>query len=207
MWILLIKKLPTVVSPPKMSIFWSVPWPDADYVESQKIRKESWGATQAVISGDYEETIELADGSILNELGGREPNWKTARKIMFLDEAIRIFSYEYSVPTKENLRKYIEESHELMAGTAAEDEIITEVKRGRRKEIYDAALCDGCAHAQATMVALGQDPTLEDAEYPAIGWYRCKPEYALFYCSEEEMTETDARGECAEYRDKKLEAV
>jgi len=27
MWIMLTAKLPTVVSPPKLSIHWSIPWP------------------------------------------------------------------------------------------------------------------------------------------------------------------------------------
>ncbi len=35
MWIMLTTKLPTAVSPPKMSIFWSVVWPNKEFAQRQ----------------------------------------------------------------------------------------------------------------------------------------------------------------------------
>src|SRR5262245_26314530 len=37
-WVMLTKKLPTQKSPPKMSIFWSLPFPDEKWQQSQMYR-------------------------------------------------------------------------------------------------------------------------------------------------------------------------
>ena len=36
MWIMLTTKLSTNPSPPKMSLFWSEPWPNSEYARRQK---------------------------------------------------------------------------------------------------------------------------------------------------------------------------
>jgi len=192
MWIMLTTKLPTEVSPPKLSIFWSVPWVDEEMVKSQMEPAVRINGCTSKKKVPCEKVGELVLG---NSPFGLEPDFREARKILYKSESVRVFPHEFSVLKKENLRMYIEESHELVAGSAAEDEILSEIKRGARKDTYDAALIDGATHAQATMVALGKDPTLEDNEFPAIGWYRCKREFAQIYCYDNEMEETDHRRE------------
>jgi len=160
MWVLLRTKLPTVVSPPKLSIFWSVPWP-MDYRSEGKF---GWGL---------------------------EPDWANARKIKYKGENIRIFPHEFVEIEPAKLILYIDEKvFELVPDSIAEEELIDEVLTKHRRKYYEAALIDGCTHAQALMVAFGKDPTIEDPNIPAIGWYRCVPEYARYFCYENEMKET-----------------
>lgn len=157
MWIMLIKKLPTVVSPPKMSIHWSLPWP----MDAKPQKELLWGM---------------------------EPDYANARKIYYKNENIRVFPHEFTEIKTGKLMEYINQGgFELIPGSAPEEELIKRsLKKGQRL-IYDAALVDGCTPAQAMMVALGKDPTLEDPELPAIGWYRCVEQYARCFCYEDEM--------------------
>ena len=50
MWIMLIKKLGTNPSPPKLSIFWSMPWPDDKYAIDQVLQwlRETHGPLRAM---------------------------------------------------------------------------------------------------------------------------------------------------------------
>lgn len=233
MWIMLTTKLSTRPSPPKLSIFWSTPWPNEEIVLSQFERHfEYLKETERNKRGyrNLDETFFLdAKGNKLSDedlkkkilvfmetqdeyfwldnvleqkaFMGKDPNWARARKIRYQDDEIRVFPHEFSVLTHENMSMYIgysnpeEGSHELVSGNVAETKLLQEVLEGDLREVYNAALVDGCSHSMAIGMALGIDVSdtekdgLELAKFPPVGWYRCKPEYASFYCDEREMKE------------------
>lgn len=174
MWIMLTKKLPTVVSPPKLSIFWSIPWPLE--VKERNVRARS---------------RESAFSKMLDKdasLWGREHDYEGARKILYKDESVRVFPEEFTEIDSKKLMFYIDEGlYELTPNTVAEDELMEEKLTKGKRMIFDAALVDGCTPAQAMLVALGKDPTIESPEVPAIGWYKCREEYARYFCYEKEM--------------------
>ena len=193
MWIMLIKKLPTVVSPPKMSIFWSTAWPYMPVgVSKAKERRRKSRAAEMIIE-NYEN----------NESSwGVSPDAKNARRIYYKNENIRVWPHEFTEMTNEKMKMYIldEQCHDLVKSEYIEQSDENKVKQANKaildeitKLIYDAALLDGCNENQAKMVALGMDVTLEDPEFPVIGWYRIKDEAGLYFCDERELEETDNR--------------
>jgi len=203
MWIMLIKKLPTRPSPARMSIFWSTPWPDDHYAPRQssqcrvclEIPRKYKDGFKCGCDGEPD-LISPEDQVVLDKsFLGWEHNWTGARKINFAGQEVRVFPDEFSVIKPENLRLYIlgddtgPGSHEFVAGTVAEDVIIQGVLDGETRPIYEMALLDCANPAQAMAVALGMDITLPDSEFPAIGWYRCKREYAERFCEDWELEE------------------
>ena len=129
MWIMLIKKLLTDPSPPKMSIFWSLPWPDTKMVEKQRIqltdplkRKKSYSDIPRTLTVLEEEGL---DGAIyFDYFGFMGPQWNGARRINYKGEQIRIFPHEFSELILENMKLYLEDSHELVTGTVAEEDVM-----------------------------------------------------------------------------------
>lgn len=176
MWILLTTKLPTGPSPPKLSIFWSLPWPQEEYVQTIKKRiRETNRALQK---------ISLFHASDLVDIG----QWEGARKIRYKDENIRVFPREFN-PVE---TKFIEEmvnggAHALVPESVAEEAMIHKVLKKGQREIYEAALIDGCTEAQAMATALGQDVTLPNWKFPPIGWYKPNPNYAQYFCHDWEL--------------------
>ena len=194
MWIMLIKKLPTNPSPPKMSIFWSIPWPDVKVIERQRMqltdplkRQRSYCDIPKTLT--VREEKGLTGDIYFNYFGFQEPQWNGARKINYKGEQIRVFPHEFSELTLENLKMYLEDSHELIPGTVAEEDIMDSVLRGNKRRIYDAALVDGCTEYEARLMAMGVDVADGHYEIPAIGWYRIRPEYGHVFCYEREMEE------------------
>jgi hypothetical protein len=218
MWIMLTKKLQTNPSPPKLSIFWSTPWPKESIVKQQfkrfsdvdagfNLDKDGHKLDSGLLSQKIQAFMET-QGDLLYDLDsgmltgfGAESNWAKARKIEYKGETIRVFSNEFTAVTHENMALYIgcsdpdQASHELITSTVAENKLMNEVLEGDLREVYDAALVDGCSHSQAVGMALGIDisETVDNstqlAQFPLMGWYRCKPEYAQVYCYEHEMVE------------------
>lgn len=177
MWILLTDKLPTGPSPPKLSIFWSIPWPDEPRVKMLRKRllktKRSLFGTLSYI---YESDLVDAD------------EWEGARKIRYKNSEIRVFPHEFNLVET----KFIEEmvnggAHALVPESVAEEAMIHKVLKKGQREIYEAALIDGCTEAQAMATALGQDVTLPNWKFPPIGWYRPAEKYAKFFCYPKEM--------------------
>jgi len=161
MWIMIIKKLPTRPSPPKMSIFWSTPnYRDYTSKNSENFEDDSWE--------DHEK----------------------GRWIHFAGENILVLNHEFSILLSENMRKYTNESHEFVPEDVASEMLLTNIEiNADNRDIYGSALLDGCNDHQALMVLAGMDITIEDAEFPAIGWYRIKKEYGELFCQDWEMTE------------------
>ena len=193
MWILLIRKLPTMPSPPKLSIFWSVPYPNETYAK----RLAPWFADYEAIDTIESGMEKMKAGEILgiDDLDRAVPNFLGARKIHYQGCDIRVFPNEFNPISHDHMKIYIfgegydDFTHEFIASDVAEDQILTDILEGDKKFIYDAALVDGATHEQAILVAMGMDITLPDAEFPPIGWYRCKPEYASYFCDDWEMIE------------------
>lgn len=180
-WIILIKKLPTLPSPPKLSFHWSTAWPEPKWVEGQKKQMED----------DYDEAATLFPA-----LGGFEPNWARARKIHWAGEDLRVFPHEFNLLTADRMRFYLgENAYEFVAGDTATEQLRSEALDGETRPIFDAARLDGCDEMQALLVALGMDVSIPDAEFPPLGWYRCRPEIATVYCDDWEMSEDTKRYE------------
>lgn len=213
MWIFLIKKLPTAPSPPKMSIFWSVPFPDDTYAKEQlhtcqNCNIEIYKGTVCDCTGDPRPTRPddmYGESERGNVFPGFEANWVGARKIHYAGHDVRIFPHEFSRVTPENMRAYVvgtdheDPSHELVTEEVAADTLRRQVLDGDSRPLYDFALCEGATPAQAMAVALGSDITFPDVDFPPIGWYRIKPEIGLLFCedyelSEDRRTESDLLG-------------
>jgi len=133
MWILLIEKLPTKPSPPKLSIFLCLPWPDEGYVKKVKGRaKRGLLAPERLI---MEDLIDIEQ-------------WEGARKIRYKDETIRVFPHEFN-PVE---TKFIEDmvdggAHTIVPESPAEEDVIDKTLRKGQREIYEAAIIDGATEA------------------------------------------------------------
>ena len=213
MWIMITKKLPTLHSPPKLSIFWSTPWPSDNYSDSQvKFYLDQLVDKDADFdldeNGKKLTKIQIVDKAkalmalepYLIGIGGFEHNYLSARAIYYKDDTIRVFTDEFIVLTQENMGLYIgmtgeDGSHELVSSTVAETTVQRSIFEGALKEVYDTARLDGCTDEQAYAMALGIDVSEKIqggklASYPAVGWYRPKKEYAEVFCHPHEIVET-----------------
>jgi len=192
MWIMLITKLPTEVSPPKMSIHWSTPWPDDHYAKDQMNQIKEKQARRPASGYDYEYIVEVIgddpEKATFYNTFGQDPNWIGARRINYKGEDIRVFPHEFSGVKPNNLKQYVEESHELIESSVASNTRKLKLNPDQQ-DIFSAALLDGCNEAQANLTLLGIEITEIEIDIPPIGWYRCRKEYAEFYCNEREMRE------------------
>jgi len=209
---MLIKKLPTEVSPPKLSIHWSTPWPNETYAERQILDNiddelghygqraiyKSMGRRKRKIEDIQENAIENFKKIplLVDPAGwGFEPNWAGAVKIHYKGEDIRVFPHEFSQMDLAKMTMYIlgehneDPSHLLQTDTEVGIDIQEFMLDMDMRDIRDAALLDGCSMQAATLVAIGQDVTDELTHFEPIGWYRCRPEYAQIYCHDWEMEE------------------
>ena len=201
---MLIAKLPTEVSPPKMSIFWAVPW-RGDYGELAYKKKlieaynESheipglWEEVQEAISkGDWNPP-DIGSQSFSNTYSevfpGREPNWAGAMAIQYKSEKIRVFPHEFSKIDDNTLKIYIAESHEFVLGEVPEGEALkTDMEVSpEKRSLYEAAILEGASKAEAILLSAGLMQIEEGTEVKPTGWYRCKLEYAQIFCNKREM--------------------
>jgi len=179
MWILLTKKLPTKPSPPKLSIFWSLPWPNKAYVQQIRARllednRSSFGGLSWLHASD------LVDAE----------QWEGARQIRYKSKELRVFPREFNPIKTESMELYVNEgAHTLVPESPAEEIIIKRALKKGEREIYEAAIIDGATEAQAVATALRQDITIADWKFPPIGWYRPNPEMAVYFCRSWEMKE------------------
>ena len=210
MWIMMIAKLPTDPSPPKLSIFWSTSADNQTRILdqfnkffAQDMRGTDFNrdARNEKLSAALLKTKKIAfmreqEDYFYDYAGfGKEDNWAKARWIVYNDAHIRVFAHEYSVLAPENLLQYVgivgnDASHVLVPSNAAMEKTVQDIKDGHLREIYDAALMDGCTHYQANAMALGLTITgsmATDVHLPVDGWYRIKSEYGLIYCTEDEL--------------------
>lgn len=205
-WIMLIKKLPTEVSPPKLSIFWSTPWPYPEAIAAwNKIRDR---IINDVFKGDtsgVEDRVaamvkEEWDDSPLSEFGyppfGQNPDLLNARAIRFDNETIRVWPHEFSVLTPERMHYYIveEKAYQLQPEDTTPGspmvKLIQDVTLDTdQRFVRDAALVDGCTPDEALLVALGED-IIEPTEFAPLGWYKLVNQAAIeFYCEPREAKE------------------
>jgi hypothetical protein len=196
------RKLPTVVSPPKLSLFWSVPWPYENSYVLNKLDNEAFleyyhKKTKHSVSETRRYNSLVNQEEVYSEITEEIERCANARMIKYKGENIRVWPEEFSPVSIENMNEYIlgeDQAYEFVADNVAEQNAIQAILDGESKLIYDAALVDGCNHNQAMITALGKDITIEDAEFPAIGWYRIKKEFGMAFCrSERELEETDSR--------------
>ncbi len=177
MWIILTAKLPTKPSPPKLSIFWSIPWPNKAFVKDIRARiletkRSVFPGVPFLVASDSMDAAE----------------WEGARKIKYKDENIRVFPHEFNPIKTESMELYINEgAHTLVPGGPAEEAVIQRTLRKGEREVYEAAIMDGATEAQAVATALRQDITIPDWKFPPVGWYRPNPEMAIYFCRSWEM--------------------
>ncbi len=176
MWILLTKKLPTKPSPPKLSIFWSVPWPNKAIVKQQR---EAADVSRSVFSEDSWFIVEAKRNA---------DEWEGARQIRYKSKELRVFPHEFNPTTTERMEIYInEKAHTLVPESPAEEAVIQRTLKKGEREIYEAAIIDGATEAQAVATALRQDVTIADWKFPPVGWYKPNPEMAIYFCHPWEM--------------------
>ena len=215
-------------APPKMSIFWSTPWPIAQADKSPiRVRVSFSKVNRAVVDAAWDEWIKTSEGGAfersygkpkfaklksvlpysllekyLREIVytktpewlnrppyGREYDWDHARAIKFKGETIRVFPEEFTQVSDDEMHRWVAGgSHELVASdvSEAEQRILGELTTGLQHVVYEEALVAGCDHTQATVTALGGDPT-EGMSFPPIGWYKCALDFKWTFCRWEEM--------------------
>ena len=214
-------------APPKMSIFWSTPWPIAQADKLPiRFRVSLRKVNRAVVDAAWDEWIKTSEGSAfarsygkpkfsklksvlpygllekylqeivysrtsnwLAESPHRDYDWDNARAIKYKGEKVRVFPEEFLQISDDEMHRWVSGgSHELVASDVSEAEqlILADLTTGLQRVVYEEALVAGCDHAQATVMALGGDPT-EGMSFPPIGWYKCTLEYKWTFCRWEEM--------------------
>lgn len=166
MWILLLTKLPTEVSPPRGSIHWA----GADAMDLGRAQK------QKELSSDTDKT---KYGTLTDEgdrywdevWNGYETKEDGAVWIIFDGEAIKVWPHEYSTPNEETINQCLMSadwsmSHFPMYGRTAlfadprtlivKDRLDTYPRFDR--DLYDAARIDGQDDLQAFYTAIGTLP-------------------------------------------------
>jgi len=182
---MLIKKLPVHNPPPMMSLHWSVPWPYERSVEKQIDTKEARAKEKKNPRKAVRFTGQYVGPYFLNNATGLEPKGDTARKIFYKEQSIRIWEYEFSVITPENMQLYINGSHKLIPDSVAEEDFLNSVLKGKKKILYQSARVMGCDHYQAMLVCMGIDIFDPKYEVPPLGWYKIRPEYGEYFgCNE-----------------------
>lgn len=198
MYIMLIKKLSTEVSPPAGSIHFSVPWFDEEkvldqleryhyYIYEQPLSREK---TREIIKREIESgNLEAPKGPIFDGLFGYEHNESSARAILFDNKAIKVYDDEYSVIDKNNLLEYLLTPSHIPYGMGNkpllyEDHVETETKVFERLDEMEAALLE-TNEVEAWYIAQGCD--LEDFEPPKNMWFKVLTVYGLYYYDEEDL--------------------
>ncbi|APU89093.1 hypothetical protein Rctr85_072 [Virus Rctr85] len=187
-WLLLIKKLPTIPSPPKMALFLGEPWPDDGHAKNQ---------SQRMADGCLDET---SSGALIDERypWGVEPDWRGAMKIEYKGHALRVFPHEYVVQTADKMRLWVfgddkpggEPTHVLVENDAASAMLLRQALESDLRHLFDAALLDGCNEQMAMAVTMGMPVEDDQTKFPDIGWYKPTPEVLEMYCYDSEAEET-----------------
>jgi hypothetical protein len=182
-WIMVIKKPPTEISPPKLSMHWAETWVN---------ERQANHNAEFINKGYYDQ---LSDGTILDQTG-YVPNEEKAVGIWYKKHQIRLFPHEYSIMTPERMRDYIFGiegeniiTHELVPRAEADSLMLQLAEDTDLRAVRESAIIDGCNEAQAYALLLGMDIEVASSDYPPVGWWRCKHEYAGIYCRDWEMEE------------------
>lgn len=177
MWIILTKKIPTAPSPPKFSIFWSIPGGNPDIIASQKRRYKRGDKWKDALGELDEEPDMFYDGF------GKEPNASKTRIIHYMGRDVHVQSGEYNVLKPENMHNYVFghpadgiNSHELVGNDETTRRMLATALETDLRSIYEAALLDGCNEQMARYIAIMDESDQiagdEFFEFPPVGWYR-----------------------------------
>jgi hypothetical protein len=195
MWVMLIKKLPVVVSPPRGSLFWAVPWENRFLLDSLVKRMKQYQKLYGLTNEEALDSTASFCGP--NSYQEEIDILKTSVGINFLGERIKLWNTEYSIVSDEHMDTYLDEKnqmYDLMADGQAVEPVKIDFKSKEERLYYEAALLDGCNTAQAQRVMVGMEPDI--SVYPPIGWYRLKKDYAdKLGFTDYEQSITDGRNE------------
>lgn len=178
-WVMVIKHIPVENPPPKLGIFWAVPWPDKEIFEAQVKRFARFHYAFSD-DGTWEEEILDADDDVFYDNFGKEPNWNKGVRIRYEGQDIRLFSHEFSKVSKPNMDLYLAEKDAFLLKPydVQGDMLMDFLLNKEYLPVYDAALLDGCNHNLAQLVAMGQD---FDVDYPPVGYYEPHPQLAAMF--------------------------
>ncbi len=200
-WIFLRVKLPTNPSPPKMSIHHAVESKMTVNQRREFIRKfKIYPPDGSEINFDDDSEVDALDVESMEKIDdnlgwGHVPNETAAMLIQYKGTTLKVFPHEFSNVNARDMKVYLfgtgkeESSHELVPNSEADSALLRSALETDLQGIFDAALVDGCTPEMAKAVAMGVNVSDEDIEFPAIGWYRCKPEIAEIFCEDHEMEE------------------
>ncbi len=201
-WIMLKRKLPTIVSPPKLSIHFSIPWVNEKWVKNIYSRLNHISNYYIDLGfieypsppRGYDKDVSLRKmtevlkkhAKILKDIWGYTPNPVYDKGIQYKGERIRVHANEYTVLKSETMKELFPEAYNFIPSPEVK-EFFGDIKLSKeRKIIYEEALIDGCNEYEAMQIVYGK----EVYDFPApVGWYRAKYEYAKVFCHDWEMNE------------------
>lgn len=202
MWIYLKNKLPTNPSPPKLSIHWATPWGDSSPAIAQQAELERVEDDIMVYGEDFRIIEKIDDAYIrYNPLAmfGYEHDEINAVGINYKGERLKLFPNEFNIVKPENMKLYIfgdsnfpdedSASHHLVPSSEVDTLLLKTAEETALRHVKEAAMLDGCNEAQALALLMGMDIESAIAEFPPVGWYRCRVEYACMFADEWELEE------------------
>jgi len=197
-WILVNQQIPVQEEyrPQFMGIYWAVWWIEGEHVKKEFIKylrlDEEFDARtvskiKSIPSAEFQNPYQIP-----NSLGdefkesfqrfksmdlsahplGLSPNPSKAVRVMVNGEAVKLWPHEYSMLEADKMLEFINEGlYELQSGDVAEETVQEYVIKGIAKEIYEAAILDGCSDFEAKLVAIGVDVS-SAYQIPPVGWYK-----------------------------------
>ena len=199
-WVLLTKKLPTEISPPKLSVHFAIPWVNVDWVA--KVYSRLSRISDEYLDLDFREypmkhlkynkEVHLSNKikvlekcpEKFDDMWGYTDNPIYDVGILFKGEKIRVHAHEYNIIKPEFLKEVFPGAYDFIPSSEIEDSFNSIKLTKEKKVIYEEALLDGCNEYQATQVVYCR----EVQDFPApVGWYKPKLEYARVFCYDWEI--------------------
>ena len=214
-WIFLVNKLPTVVSPPAMSIHYAIPWPMENTFMDKKVESQARKLRKLLSRCSYVDT-ELLDETKDEDLWDFLENNDVYEFVEDYDDSLleeipdqfgyrRAFDYrrlKAAMQIKfagENIHVFPEEFSDVSISSMKQytEEFIfhpMDLWNGLgvkptdpdEKFIFEAALLDGCTPYQANNIVNGGGIESVDDFPPPLGWYECPMELGFYFGKTEE---------------------
>ena len=202
-WVLLTKKLPTEISPPKLSVHFAIPWINTDWVReiysrlshiSDEYLDLHFREYPMMNCSKYDENVSLYSKikalekcpKEFDDMWGHTDNPVYDIGILYKGEKIRVHVHEYNVIKPKFLKEVFPGAYDFIPSSEIEDSFNSIKLSKEKKVMYEEALVDGCTEYQAMQIVYGR--AVQDFPAP-VGWYKPKLEYARVFCRDWEMKE------------------